>query len=152
MAAFDTEASKYNDAEGRWYMKRLTVSEDLIVEPYSWYLTGNKELHDDDDTLAEADSGIVHVITADAKTFTLPGTAAGLTFVIVNGGEDGEVGVSVSPHDDDKIMGAGFTSANNKDAINTKATAKKGDYIVLVGDGADGYCVQAVRGIWAREA
>lgn len=105
-----------------------------------------------DKTLAEADCGVTQVVTVDAKTITLPSTVVGMRFRIQNGGANGAVLVAVSPAAADKIMGNGFTSADNKDALNTKATAKNGDYIDLVGDGVNGWFVSGVKGIWAREA
>lgn len=109
------------------------------------------ETVDDNKTLDEGDCGVVQVVTVDAKVVTLPATVVGYSYTIMNGGEDGAVLVTVSPNASDKIMGNGFTSADNKDALNTKATAKKGDYIKLVGDGADGWVVTEVVGVWARE-
>jgi hypothetical protein len=105
-----------------------------------------------DYTMTAADSGIVTYVDTDAKVITLPSTAVGLTFTIVNAGADGAVGVSISPAAADKIQGAGLSAADNKDLINTKATAKKGDAVTLVGDGADGWFIQSMHGTWAREA
>lgn len=108
-------------------------------------VTGNK-------TLDEGDSGVKQVVTATA-VITLPSTVVGATYHILNGGNKiGDVQISVSPAAADKIMGNGFTSADNKDAINTLATAEPGDEIILVADGANGYYIQRVKGVWAREA
>lgn len=102
---------------------------------------------------AEGDSGVVTCVGTDGVVATLPATVLGMTFILVNTGEDGTVEIKLDPNANDKIMGNGFTSADNKDAINTKATAKKGDFIVVVGDGAaaGGWFIQSIRGIWARE-
>ncbi len=106
-----------------------------------------------DKTLAEADSGVVQNVTADGKVLTLPSTVVGMKFVIRNGGSsNGVVGVTVSPAAADKIMGNGYTSADNKDAVNTKATALVGDELTLIGDGANGWFIEKVVGIWAKEA
>lgn len=107
-------------------------------------LTGNK-------TLAEADCGTVQVVNA-AATITLPSTVVGMTFIVEVGMTTAGASptVNVSPAALDKIMGNGFTSADNKDAISTAGRA--GDRIVLVGDGANGWFVQEVRGTWTREA
>lgn len=109
------------------------------------YVSANK-------TLDEGDNGVAQVVTADAKVVTLPATVVCTTYRVINGCADGTCAVTISPAAADKIMGNGFTSADNKDAINTKATAKKGDYMVLVGDGVNGWMVQDVVGTWAREA
>lgn len=102
-------------------------------------------------TLDEGDNGVTQVVTATA-VITLPSTVVGTSYRIVNGSNaTGAVQISVSPAAADKIMGNGFTSADNKDAINTLATAEPGDELCLVGDGANGWMVQKVKGIWARE-
>lgn len=100
-------------------------------------------------TLAEADCGVVQVVTTSA-TLTLPSTTDGHTYIIVNGGKKNDVTVTVSPASVDKIMGNGFTSADDKDAINT--LGNYGDMIVLHGDGANGWVVNEVRGTWTRQA
>jgi hypothetical protein len=115
-------------------------------------------------TLAVGDNGVVQNVIADGITLTLPATgAAGLYyFTIRNGGvpktgapagtgDDASVLVNVSPNASDKISGLAFTAADDKDARNTKATAKVGDYITLVSDGVDGWSVVSARGIWVRE-
>ena len=108
-------------------------------------VTGNK-------TLDEGDNGVVQVVTADA-TVTLPSTTVGYSYTIMNGGQgstDGTIAINVSPAALDKIMGNGFTSADNKDAINTNG--RYGDYIKLVADGANGWVVVESVGTWTREA
>lgn len=104
-------------------------------------------------TLAATDSGITQLVDTDGVVITLPATAVGLTAVVRNVSNSvGSVGISVSPNSADQILGNGFTAADNKDAINTKATAEPGDEIVLVADGSLGWYVQRVVGTWAREA
>lgn len=102
-------------------------------------------------SMLEADSGYRTYVDTDAVVITLPGTIAGATYEFVNAGADGAVGFSLSPNAADRIFGAGLTSADDKDLINTKATAKKGDMVRLVGDGLNGWGVQAMTGTWARE-
>ena len=117
-------------------------------------------------TLAVGDNGVVQNVIADGITITLPATgAAGLYyFTIRNGGVpassavgfgtggDASVLVTVAPNASDKISGLGFTAADNKAALNTKATARVGDFITLVSEGVDGWTVVNSRGIWARAA
>lgn len=108
-------------------------------------VTGNK-------TLDEGDNGVVQVVTADA-TITLPSTVVGYRYTIVCGAKGstaGTVDINVSPAALDKIMGNGFTSADNKDAVLT--AGRYGDLISLVGDGANGWVVDRVIGTWTREA
>ncbi len=107
---------------------------------------------DDNKTLDIQDVGKVVNVTADAKTITLPATAAGLRFVIRCGAADGTVGVAVSPNASDKIMGADLAGVDDKDRLLVKATAKLGDYIVLSYGGATGWLVEAEVGTWSAEA
>lgn len=104
-----------------------------------------------DTTLSATHIGAIIDVDTDAKVLTLPATVVGMIFRIRNAGADGAVLVTVSPNASDKIMGGGFTAADDKDALNTKATAKKGDEIWLLGDGVDGWYVVGMRGTWARE-
>ena len=118
---------------------------------------------DTNKTLALADNGIWQNVIADGITITLPATTAGACFVIRNGGvpassalgaqtgTDGSVLVTVAPNASDQIAGLAFTAADNKAALNTKATARVGDYIKLVGDGTNGWNVFDARGIWTRQ-
>lgn len=124
----------------------------------------NYENIDTSKTLTLADNGVVQNVIADGLTITLPATTAGACFIIRNGGvpassavgagtgTDASVAVTVSPNASDKIQGLAFSAADDKDAINTKATARVGDYIKLVGDGTDGWNVLDARGIWARQS
>jgi len=104
-----------------------------------------------DYTMTAADSGIVTYIDTDAKTITLPATVVGMVFTFVNSGDDGDVKLTISPNSSDKIQGAGISAADNKDLVNTKSTAKKGDKVTLIGDGADGWFVSEMSGTWVRE-
>jgi hypothetical protein len=103
-------------------------------------------------TLDEEDVGKVMQCATDAVVFTLPSTVVGYVYTIVNTAADGAAKISVSPATADKIMGMDITDADNKDIINTKATAKKGDMIKLLGDGSLGWYIIDVHGTWAREA
>jgi len=104
-------------------------------------------------TLDAEDSGKTIFVDTDAFTLTLPAIATGLDGVkIVNIGAFGTIAVTISPNAADMILGPDITGADDKDLINTKATAKRGDYVVLGGNDADGYSVQEMRGTWARQA
>lgn len=104
-------------------------------------------------TLDAEDSGKLLWIDTDAFTLTLPAIATGVDGVmIVNGGSYGAVAVTISPQAADMILGPDITGADDKDLINTKATAQRGDYVVIGGNDADGYSVQEMRGTWARQA
>lgn len=98
-------------------------------------------------TLDEGDSGVVQNCPVNT-TITLPATVVGTTYLIRVGAEG--VTVNVSPNASDKIMGNGFTSADNKDLIFTSQPA--GSYVQLIADGVNGYFVQRVSGTATREA
>lgn len=104
-----------------------------------------------DKTLDIQDIGKVLNVTVDAKTITLPATVDDYEYIIRNGGADAGVLVKVSPDANDKIMGADLAGVDNKDRLNTKATAKRGDYIRIVGEGTHGWYVLAEKGTWAAE-
>lgn len=106
----------------------------------------------DNKTLDAQDVGKVMDVDTDAKTITLPATAAGVLYVIRNAGVDGAVAVTISPNAADKIMGADLAGVDDKDYINTKATAQQGDYVALLGDGSAGWYILNQRGTWAAEA
>lgn len=132
----------------------LTATEALI-EPSIYgesVLSEKRVAVSADKTLVLADSGIVQLVDTDAKVITIPATHVGDCFTIENAGADAAVLVAISPQAADKISGAGLTATDNKDLLNTKATAKRGDRVVLLADGLDGFVVVSMTGIWAREA
>lgn len=99
-----------------------------------------------------ADSGKTLASTLDAIVYTLPSIAVGNTVTFVNMAEDGQAALNISPAAVDGITYAG-TAVDNKDLINTKATAKKGDFVTLASlDGVVAWQVVDVRGVWAKEA
>lgn len=97
-------------------------------------------------TLDEGDGGVVQNVTADC-TVTLPSTVVGTSYTLRVGADN--VTLNISPAAADKIMGNGFTSADNKDAIFTDQPI--GSYVKLVGDGANGWMVAEVHGTLTRE-
>lgn len=114
-------------------------------------------------TLAITDQGVVQNVIYDNAVITLPSTVVGYDFTVRNGGvpktsgptgtgDDGSAKVSVSPAALDLIAGMQVTAADDKDFINTKATAKVGDELQLIGNGTTGWNVRRVSGTWAREA
>ena len=98
------------------------------------------------------DSGKTFISTLDGVTYTLPSIAIGNTITFVNMAEDGAAALNISPAALDGITYAG-SSTDDKDLINTKATAKKGDYVTLASlDGVVAWQVVESRGVWAKEA
>lgn len=87
----------------------------------------------------------------DAVVFTLP-AVEGINFLrIGNLGAFGAAKISVSPNAVDMIEGPGITAADDKDLINTKATARRGDWIEIAQGDANGWSAR-FSGTWAREA
>jgi hypothetical protein len=98
------------------------------------------------------DSGKTFVSSTDGVVFTLPSTAIGNSFKFVNNAPNGMNTLTISPAAADGICYAG-TKVDDKDLINTKATSKQGDYVVLTSmEDAGAWQVSAVRGIWAKES
>lgn len=102
-------------------------------------------------TVLAKESGTIFIATAVDVGFTLPSTAAGLVYTFVFKVPSTGVGGQVSPVATDKIMGNGFTSTDNKAAINSGATDREGDAITIVGDGSDGWFIVSLTGTWTRE-
>lgn len=102
-------------------------------------------------TLDAEDSGKIIYVDTDGVVISVPATATALNCIIVNAGADGAVGLSLSPVAADKIMGPDIAGADNKDLINTKATAKRGDFVAIINGHADGPVVTNMRGTWATE-
>ena len=90
----------------------------------------------------------------------LPPTKAGVTYTFVNSGADGNNLITLDPDAADAIFGTVPNAAADsvsggvvdKDLVNTKVSANKGDRVTLVGDGVDGWYIVGGVGIWASEA
>ena len=104
-------------------------------------------------TLTAAQSGEKFVGAVDA-VFTLPAAAAGtkgVTYEFECGALSSGTGLSISPAAADHIRGNGLTSTDDKDLINTGATDVLGDLARLYCDGVDGWVIEQVIGIWAKQ-
>ncbi len=110
-------------------------------------------------TLTAAQSGSVFCSATDNMVWTLPTPAAGLTYTFVNTGADGAAKISISPGASDAIHGTitlaasvvELSGTDDKDLINTKATATTGNSVTLTSNGTDWYVLSST-GIWASEA
>lgn len=111
-----------------------------------------KETLSADKTLDAQDTGKILEVDTDAVKLTLPSTVAGITYHIRNVGANGAVEILIDPAAADLIAGPDIGGVDNKDLINTKATAKKGDYVKIVGNGVAGWHVTEISGTWAAEA
>ncbi len=96
------------------------------------------------------DTGKTLFVDTDAITITLLTYAAATAhrLKVVNIGAFGAVAVSIDPAAGDKIAGPNDTGADGGLLVNTKATARRGDYVVLTSGGDDGYIVEEIRGTW----
>lgn len=120
-----------------------------MVDPFDGYI---HELKSASFTLDAEDGGKVFWIDTDAQTFTLPAVGGINNIVFANAGAYGAVAINISPNAADMIEGADITAADNKDLINTKATANRGDYAVIFDGDANGWSCTRRKGVWAREA
>lgn len=120
-------------------------------DPFAAYSV--REVKSANYTLDAQDTGKLICVDTDAFILTLPAIADGLGGVtIVNIGGYGTIAVTISPAAADMILGPDITGADNKDLINTKATAQRFDRVKLDLGDADGYVVTELVGVWAREA
>ncbi len=118
------------------------------LKPYS--------LKADDYIVTAAESGTVFGMATDAKEFTLPAVAAGLTYTFVNTGaaDNNLVDISIA----DGVISGTFTLAASVVEVsvattirNTKTGSVKGDSVTLTSDGT-GWFITASTGIWAQQA
>ena len=102
-------------------------------------------------------------IATDAKVMTLPAIDAnniGMEFTFRNTGADGNNTITLSPAAADGINGTIANAAAdsvasgtaNKDLVNTKATANKGDWCTIKAVAAGAWYITGGVGIWASEA
>ena len=102
--------------------------------------------------VATTDSGKTFVSSTDGVVFTLPAIATGAVFKFVNAAEDGTNALTISPNASDGIDYAG-SKTDDKDVINTKATSKQGDFIVIASlSSTTHWSVTSVRGTFAKES
>ncbi|TAL49504.1 MAG: hypothetical protein EPN89_06060 [Methylovulum sp.] len=119
------------------------------VDPWAHYSV--REAITVDKTLDIEDNGKLFVVTVDAKIITLPAVATPVNCTIINGGAFGTVAVNISPAAADKIQGPDLPGTDNKDLINTKATARRGDFAkIATGDASGPLCIE-LYGTWATE-
>jgi len=120
---------------------------DKLVDPHDGLTAESTAV---DKILDEQDCGKVLFVTADGKVITLP-AVEGMSFRVVNAGAFGTVAVNISPNALDAIEGPDLVGVDDKDLINTKATACRGDYADLEYGDATGWIVRKLVGTWAIE-
>lgn len=101
------------------------------------------------------DNGKIIYVDTDTKVITLlavaGGAVAGYTVTIVNAAANGLALIEVDFNGGDLCDG-GCGKAATADGVkisNTKATAKRGDFVKLVSNGGTGFQIVAKRGTWA---
>ncbi len=157
--ATDDNAFVFNPVGGtyigkviRWVSSGVVmVSFDAVlgVDPYG---DSPRETISGAKTLDAQDTAKVFFVDTTAVV-TLPATAtASEDITLVNVGALGTVQTSVSPNASDKVMGPDIAGTDNKDLINTLATAQRGDFVRLTAGHADGWVVNEIKGTWAEEA
>jgi hypothetical protein len=118
-------------------------------------------------TLSEANSSRDYNIATDALVITLPAISSdniGLEFTFRNTGADANNIITLSPASTDAFIGGfpfvtGSTASMNrasgvvnKDFINTKATTKRGDFVVIKAVAVGAWYIQCGQGVWVSEA
>jgi hypothetical protein len=117
----------------------------------------------EDKTLAIEHQGVVQNVIADGLNITLPATVVGYIYTIRNGGvpktggaagtgDDGSAIVKITPNSGDLIAGMELTASDADSINNTKATARVGDEITLLGNGTTGWNIVSIKGTWAQIA
>ena len=112
--------------------------------------------------ISESDLGNDHNVAVDALTIGIPLITSGnlgSTIFFRNTGADAGVKLVISPKNTNKIIGSITLSASvfsasgvlDKDVINTKATALKGDWIALRAVSLTEWYIIGGQGVWASE-
>lgn len=120
-----------------------------FVDPYQGFV---HELKSANYTVDAEDSGKFLWVDTDNVVITLPAVEGIRGLRVGNIAAFGAAKVSVDPNAVDMIEGPDITAADNKDIINTKATARRGDYVELEQSDANGWVITRKVGTWAREA
>jgi len=103
-------------------------------------------------TIVNGDSGKTITSSTEGIKFTLPAISIGRVVTFVNTAPDGANTLTISPNANDGILYAGSLT-DNKDLINTKATSKVGDFVVLASlNSTAHWTVVDVQGVFAKEA
>lgn len=96
--------------------------------------------------LADSTSSVVATLPAASADTKGMRVALAVKQLTTSGGH------AFSPAAADKIIGNGFTAADDKDAICSAASDRVGDVMWLQCDGDEGWYIISVIGTWAREA
>ncbi len=103
-------------------------------------------------TVTANDSGKTFTSSTDGVIFTLPAISIGRVYTFVNTAQDGANTLTISPNANDGILYAGSLT-DDKDLINTKATSKVGDFVVIASlNSTAHWTVVDAQGVFAKEA
>lgn len=116
-----------------------------FVDPHAGYVAETTAV---DKTLDNADTGKIICCGTDAKTITLPAVAA-MAFRVMNTGAFGTVEIDVAPNANDLMIYLDSAGTDNHGLVNTKATARRQDYLQIEYGDATGWIVTQSRGVWA---
>lgn len=112
-----------------------------------------------DTTIKDNQAGQEFNIATDALTITLPAITSenlGMEFTFRNTGADANNIITLSPASSDAIHGTvGAVQSgglDDKDWINTKATANKGDWCTIKAVALTDWYLTGGDGVWASEA
>ncbi len=125
----------------------LAFDADAYQDP--WHAYSVRETISANKTLDIEDNGKAFFVDTDAIVVTLPAVATPVNCAIVNAGAFGAVFLKISPAAADKIQGPDLPGTDNTALGNTKATARRGDHVVLGTGDANGPIVRSLRGTWA---
>lgn len=136
------------------FVKRFVSSGVVIVsfdadsyqDPYGPYV-GRETLAAATLTLDIQDNGKTFFVTVDS-VITLPAVATPVNCKVVCMGPYGTVQISLSPNASDKIQGIDMGGTDDHDLVNTKATARRGDYAILLTGDANGALIGGLKGTW----
>lgn len=103
-------------------------------------------------TVDATDSGTTIFVDTDAVVITLPAVGGINGVKVVNIAAFGAALISAAPNAADMVEGPGITAADNKAILNTKATARRGDYINIYDGDANGWAIVEMKGTWVRAA
>ena len=119
-----------------------------FVDPFEGLV---HELKSANYTVDAEDNGKMLWVDTDAVVITLP-AVEGIGVGVGNIAAYGVSGVTVAPNALDMVEGPDITAADNKGVVNTKATARRGDYVLLEMGDANGWRISKKVGVWPRVA
>lgn len=137
---------------------RVLSQDTILLDPSSEHWD-NMEYEIADKTITiDTDIGRCFAIGPLATTVTtgvvvtLPATATGNKFTIVNVQQDGDFAINISPGSTEHIAYPGSSGTDDKDLINTAATQRCMDLVVVEYLNSKGYAATEVRGTWLGAA